>query len=280
LKKLKEYLKRMLWAAAPQFAASLFSVHARVISQNSMADWGCAQLNKKLVERFGSQVQDGPFAGLVLTPMTCAEHLGPYLLGVYESELDSAWEIVFRGCYRQIVDIGAKFGYYAVGLARKYPHIPAIAFDTDWWARRALREMASANHADKLVIKSFCSPDWLKSNLEEEAFVISDCEGYEAVLFDFDNIKSFSSTVLIIETHDFDETAITAKLQALFAATHTVRVYESGIGRRKVSAALDFLSEEERLLAANEVRPAQKWLLCLPKLGANQSLNEACARML
>ena len=47
--------------------------------------------------------------------------------------------------FPQIVDVGAKFGYYAVGLARRYPAAAVVAYDVDWWARRACRRMAAAN---------------------------------------------------------------------------------------------------------------------------------------
>jgi hypothetical protein len=64
------------------------------------------------MEQFGNRVQEGPFAGLILTPMTAAEQLGPYLLGVYESEVEGAWNTVFLGSYTQVIDIGAWFGYF------------------------------------------------------------------------------------------------------------------------------------------------------------------------
>jgi hypothetical protein len=60
----------------------------------------------------------GPFAAIDLTASADAEHLGPFLLGVYERELDGAWARIFRGEDTQILDVGAKFGYYAVGLFR------------------------------------------------------------------------------------------------------------------------------------------------------------------
>ncbi|HIE92078.1 MAG TPA: hypothetical protein EYQ83_04125 [Acidobacteria bacterium] len=127
---MKQLLKRGLHAVA-RWTVALMSARARAHSHGVIAQWGCGPLTRTLVERFGSVVQEGPFAGVALTPMTHAEQIGPFLLGAYESELDGAWDTVFRGTYSQIIDIGAKFGYYAVGLARKFPDAAIVAFDTD-----------------------------------------------------------------------------------------------------------------------------------------------------
>jgi len=228
-----------------------------------------------LVERFGSRVQEGPFAGLLLTDMTHAEQIGPYLLGVYESELDEAWAIVFRGSYTQIIDVGAKFGYYAVGLARRYAEAAIVAFDTDWWARKAVREMAAANGIGNVTVRGFCSPHWLAQHIQPASFVISDCEGYEAVLFDSETIPRLQSTTLIIETHDCFVPGVSDALRAAFGETHSVRVYGHDGCRRATSRPLDFLSAPERQLAVQEVRAPQSWLLCLPRTGPNQALHFA-----
>ncbi len=86
----KQFLTGLFLWAAPRWTTSLLSARARAHSHRVIASWGCGSLTRKLVERFGSDVQEGPFVGLTLTPMTYAEQLGPYLLGVYESELSGA----------------------------------------------------------------------------------------------------------------------------------------------------------------------------------------------
>ncbi len=271
---MKELVKRLLYKISPRWTTALQSARARAHSHRVVAGWGCGPLTRKLVARFGSSVQEGPFEGLTLTPMTHAEQIGPYLLGVYESELDEAWETVFRGAYTQIIDIGAKFGYYAVGLARRYPRASVVAFDTDWWARKAVREMAWANATRNVEIKGYCSPGWLAGNTREGAFIISDCEGYEAVLFGPSTIPRLGSATLIIEAHDSFVPGVSERLGAAFAETHSVRVYDTETSRRDAARPLDFLSATERQLALLEVRPPalQRWLLCLPKSGPNQAL--------
>jgi hypothetical protein len=267
----KQLAKRILYAVAPQWTTALVSARARAHSQRVIDSWGCGQINRKLIERLGNRVLSGPFAGLTLTPMTLAEQVGPCLLGVYESELDEAWAIVFRGAYTQIVDIGAKFGYYAVGLARAFPAASVVAFDTDWWARKAVAQMSAANGTANVQVRSFCTPAWLAGHVDEAAFIISDCEGYEAALFNSQTIPKLRTATLIIETHDCFVPGLTHKLRDALAATHLVQVIEYGAGRRPPAQSLDFLPESQRHLAIQEVRPPQSWLLCLPRTGPNQA---------
>ncbi len=273
---MKQFVKELLHAIAPRRTAALMSARARAHSHRVLASWGCGPVNRKLVERFGSRVQEGPFAGLVLTGMTHAEQIGPYLLGVYESELDEVWDTVFRGTYTQIIDIGAKFGYYAVGLARRYPDASVVAFDTDWWARKAVREMAAANGTANVEVRAFCDPDFAGEDIQEAALIISDCEGYEAVLFGPRLMPRLRSATLVIETHDAFVPGVSDKLRAALAETHSVRVCGNDGTRRSTTRSLDFLTEPERQLAVQEVRLPQLWLLCLPKTGPNEGLIGRC----
>jgi hypothetical protein len=266
----KQLVKRLLYRVAPQWTTALMSARERAYSHKIVASWGSEAVTRKLFERLGDRVLEGPFAGLVLTRMTRAEQIGPYLLGVYESELDGAWETVFQGSYSQIIDIGAKFGYYAVGLAKRYPQASVVAFDTDWWARKAVREMAAANGTANVMVKGFCSSHWLAANVQDAAFIISDCEGYEAALFSSAAIPSLHTATILIETHDFAVPGVSESLRTAFNETHSVQVYGEQANRRGTTLPLDFLSESERKLAVQEVRPPQLWLLCLPRTGTSE----------
>lgn len=248
------------------------SARARAHSHRVVAGWGGKAVAEKLIDRFGDRVQEGPFAGLTLTAAASAEQVGPYLLGTYESELDEAWAVVFQGSYTQIVDVGAKFGYYAVGLARRYPDAAVVAFDTDWWARRAVAGMAAANGTGNVEVKGFCSAAWLRTHLQPASLVVSDCEGYEAALFDRSVIPALRSATLLIETHDQMVPGVSEQLRRLFSGTHDVRAFGHDDIRRGTMRTLDFLTDAERQLAVHEVRSPQVWLLCLPMTGSNQSL--------
>jgi len=273
---MKKLIKRVLESVAPEWTTALLSAKARAHSHWVVREWGCGPVHEKLIQKFGTAVMAGPFKEVILTPMTHAEQIGPYLLGVYESELDAAWATVCRGSYSQLIDIGAKFGFYAVGLARKYPQAEVVAFDTDWWARKAVREMAAANQTPNVKVEGFCTPGWLAQNTREGAFIISDCEGFEGVLFSDEVIAKLTTATLIVETHDCSVPGVCERLRQAFEKTHLVKIVGMDGSRRTPEVDLSFLaSDRERELASQEVRPDQIWLLCLPKSGPNAGLAAA-----
>jgi hypothetical protein len=271
---MKQLLKKVFFSAAPVWATSFFSERARAHSHRVVEAWGCVRINESLFTRFGDRVLSGPFRGLKLSPPTKAEQVGPHLLGVYESELHPAWEAVFRGQFSQIIDVGAKFGYYAIGLARRHPASRVIAFDTDRWARRVMREMAGDNEVSNIEIRGYCSPAWLAKNLAAGALVVSDCEGFEGKLFCSAPIPNLPSATLIIETHDDLVPGVLGRLRERLKPTHVVTEIASVSHGRDSPVELGFFNEREQLLATNEVRPDQVWLLGLPTVGPNLSLKE------
>jgi hypothetical protein len=123
---LKDVMKRAVYALAPQTTVTLMSMRARAHSHRLVREWGLYDLNQRLIREVGSSVVGGPFAGMALTPMTQAEHIGPFLLGTYESELHPWLERLIEIEFAQLVDVGAKFGYYAIGLARHLAPPPAL----------------------------------------------------------------------------------------------------------------------------------------------------------
>lgn len=268
---LKAILKSIMYAVAPRRSTAYFSARARATGHRAIADWGCRSVNETLVSRFGSEVVGGPFRGMTLTPMTMAEQIGPYLLGTYEGELHPALEVVLRGRFDQIVDVGSKFGYYAVGLARRFPESRVVAFDTDWWAREALGEMIAANGVANVEVRGYCDPEWLAGHLAEGALIVSDCEGFEGPLFCSKPIPNLATATLLIETHDTPEVDLTGQLADRLGPTHAVRTIASG---ERVTCDLDlgFLDDRQKALATREVRLPQSWLLGLPHSGPNAML--------
>src|SRR4051812_1114737 len=141
---------------APRRATAILSARGRDFAHRQLKRWGTHAINQKLLTSLGDRVIAGPFAGLRLSPMTHDDHIGPYLLGTYEQELHPWWEQLLAIRYDQIIDVGCKFGYYAVGLALKYPQAQVVAFDTDHWARKATEEMTLLNRATNVQALGFC----------------------------------------------------------------------------------------------------------------------------
>jgi len=198
--------------------------------------------------------------------MAWEEHIGPHLLGTYEMELHPWWEQVFAKPFDTIIDVGANFGYYAVGLALQFPKAMAIAFDTDWWARDAIQEMATANGVRNLSVNGYCSPAWLKENLKGKTFIISDCEGYEGDLLCTLEIAAMASATLLIELHEDLAPGVTSRIESRFAATHIAsKVRSRATAVLPDEVRIGSLSEEEIQRASNEIRPRQEWLFLIPK---------------
>jgi hypothetical protein len=62
---------------------------------------------------------------------------------------------------------------------------------------------------------------------------------------------------------------VSTRLREVFGATHKVLEIGREVTRRTSSRALDFLTDNERRLATQEVRTDQSWLFCLPRSGPN-----------
>jgi hypothetical protein len=264
---LKSLIKHSLFAVAPQTATALMSARARAHSQRLVKEWGLYEINQRLIKELGSRVVTGPFRGVQLTPLTWNEHIGPFILGTYEVELYPWWQQVFEQSFDAIIDVGAKFGYYAIGLALRFPRVLTIAFDTDWWARQAIREMAAANHVRNLSVKGYCSPAWLKENLRANTFLVSDCEGYEGDLLCTLEIAAMASATLLVELHENEAPGVTSRIESRFRETHVI----SRVPARSAPAAPDdlriaSLTQEEIHRASNEIRlPEQEWLFLTPR---------------
>jgi hypothetical protein len=262
---MKAIIRRLFYQIFPRTAARVFAIRARAYSQELARSWGCLQFNEKIFRQYGNKVLAGPFSGLKLSPEAGREHLAPYFFGTYEHELHKVWESVFQMRFDQLLDVGAKFGFYAVGLAKHFPRVPVVAFDTDPWARKATREMSLANDVSVQVL-GYCSPNWLRDNLLKNAFIISDCEGYEAKLFGSEEISNLASATMLIEIHEQFSPGVTRQIHGKFSTTHTIQTISAQSEGFTLPPELASLTEAERTMAVSEYRTGhQSWVFLLPK---------------
>lgn len=269
----KKWVKSIALRTVPNLAIPYFSARARRHAHQVYQEWGCSTIVRAIAERYGDRVLSGPFRSVRLPTASFLEHAAPYLLGVYESELHSVWEVLLQGEYPQVLDVGAKFGFYAVGLASRLPQTNVVAFDTDSWASKAIVEMRTINGCDgRLVIERLCDVHWLRRHLRAGALIVSDCEGYEGILFDPQVVPLLSQAVMVIETHDHEVAGVTQVLLERFGQSHLILVVPSGSVDRESPVDISFLSESEVGLALSDVRPQQSWLVMIPKDGMHSEL--------
>jgi hypothetical protein len=263
LMSVKTAIKRLAYSIAPRLAVAVQASRARHRSHRLLKAWGLWELNQRLVAELGSQVLDGPFAGMTLSAHSRAEHIGPYLLGTYEAELHDTWNRLLQRDYSEFVDVGANFGYYAVGLARRFPAKNVVAFDVDWWARGAVAQMCAANGAANVSVQAWCDPSWLARHLKGNSLIISDCEGYEGALFCEQWVPAFASCTFVIELHEAFVPGVTERCRAMFADTHAAHIADARREMPPRAKPASFTDEDMRRVST-EARGPQQWLVLTP----------------
>jgi hypothetical protein len=266
---MKRYFKMLFEKIVPfQGRTILTAVRGRILNKKLIERWGITKVNCKLFQHFGFNCVGGLFAGLTLPDYRNSEHMGPFLLGTYEDELAPWFRKVKTQSFSGVLDVGAKFGYYAVGLAQWFPDIPVMAFDIDPWARMATRKVAKINRTSNVKCLGFCSPEWLRIHLQPSALIISDCEGFEFQLFNPQVAPVLATATLIIELHDSAPWSQRDSLIERFKMTHDIEELHFDTSDRRLRCKVDisFLDPDEQALAVCEPRdPWQRWVFLQPK---------------
>lgn len=187
------------------------ALHERRLADEHLDREGRPELDSWFVERHGSAVRHGPFAGLRYPGRV--HHLTPKLLGAYELELHEA--IAEQVARRPAVfaDLGAADGYYAVGFALASPATEVHAYEIDPVARRQLRRLARENGVHVRLHGPANTRRLAELDLDG-AFVLCDIEGAELDVLD---PEALAAAWLVVEEHDTADA-----LRERFAATHSI----------------------------------------------------------
>lgn len=238
------------------------------------------QRQGEIYERYkyllSNTIKNGPFKGLQY-PFLKSIHstLYPKLLGYYELELHGIFPQIFKKTYVSIVDVGCAEGYYAVGLAKKFPSSTVFAADLLPEAREKTEQMANFNGlkvSDKFHVLEKVDTEFLLGlDPAQMHLIFSDCEGYESNLFTENVISHLSSSDFIIELHDFIIPGISDLLKKRFESTHQIKVIQSidDVFRYREIDDEEIgkipLLDQRKLLAEN--RPSQmEWIYCEAKV--------------
>jgi len=250
--------------------AKFTSIKSRNLQKRLLAERGSLTLSRRLVERLGTHVMTGPFKGLQY-PMAAlvSRHAGPKLLGTYERELHPVIESRNWREYSYVVDIGCAEGYYAVGIAKTF-HQKVLGFDPEPREKELCRQMAALNEVSSMVVLG----DWADARTLEElcaerrCFVLSDCEGYEAELFDRRSVQALRVSDVLIEIHEQQKGDLSSPLRELFQPTHETKIIT--FRRREIGDFPEFKSlGEDAQLALDEHRTDdQPWLWCQSRQSA------------
>jgi hypothetical protein len=197
----------------------------------------------------------GLFEGLRFPPGASWGGMGARLAGTYELELRSVLGRVIASRPSQVVDIGAAEGYYSLGLARALPSATVLSFDIDPLARQLCSAGAALNRLTNVDVRGRIDPRELHRQLEQGAFVLSDCEGYEWELLDPALVPALRSATLLVELHEFCRPGVTSTILSRFSRTHALTLIDSLSRDRAAAAHLPHLTAEEVDRALDEGRP-------------------------
>lgn len=248
------------WGEAPSMAQVEMALRL-------LAKWRSLALAKTQVQHHGAIVQDGLFAGMKYIADAAEGSLLARLVGSYESGLVKHLENAVASGIDCVVDIGCAEGYYAVGMARRYPQLAVYAHDISETAQSACRDLAALNGvSDRVVVGGEFKPADFEAFASRRPLIIVDAEGAELDILDPASSPALEGMRLIVETHDVWRPGTRAELMTRFSPTHEIVQVDQEHHWPSVPAWLRNLSELDLLLSGWEWRHRQTpWLVMCPK---------------
>lgn len=211
-----------------------------------------------LLKESGHMVFSGPFATMKLRNNLTLASDPKYIIGCYEQEVHEVINDVICSAPSNIIDIGAAFGYYAVGLALKTADSEIIAFEEveePHW--RELHELATLNGVSSRITQlGLCTVTELKRACREDSFILCDCEGGEEDLLDPCAVPLLKTCKMLTELHEFHRPNLVGTLVTRFKGSHDIRLIEGGERNPSAFRILKRLPRRWRLIAMEE----PKWI--------------------
>lgn len=139
-----------------------------------------------------------------------------------------------------IINIGAGWGYFAIGFSILYPGARIVAFETEAARRAFVKQAAGLNGAaDRVEVHGLCGINELRVKLQDTPpiLIFIDAEGAEASLLDPEALHALEQCHIIVELHEFLVPDIADVLKRRFERTHTHGSFVS-TARRKTDFAL------------------------------------------
>ena len=198
-----------------------------------------------LLRESGHMVFSGPFATMKLQDSLALASDPKYIIGCYEQEVHEVINDVICSAPRTVIDIGAAFGYYAVGLALKITGSEIIAFEEveqPHW--HELRELAMLNGvSDRVTQLGPCTVTELNATCREDSFILCDCEGGEEDLLDPRQVPLLGTCKILTELHEFHRPNLVGTLVTRFKESHNIRLIE---GSERSPSAIRILKKLPR----------------------------------
>jgi hypothetical protein len=235
--------------------------------------WGTRYLDNLLRE---GRFKSGIFKDMRYVNESVCGSILPKYLGLYEIELVPFFETLFQYQLGKIIDVGAAEGYYAVGLARRFPRSPVVAFEATDEGRQLLNKVIVSNGVQQQVtVRGLCDAPTLKAETagcDPNALhlLVMDVEGAEESLLSHHQADDLKNFFIVIELHDWVDPGMGDRLQSKFAPTHSSSIIDA---RRRDFADMTLprpylqrLCLSPSLLSFSHERPLpMRWVVFQPK---------------
>lgn len=174
--------------------------------------------------RVNEQVQAGPFTGLTFPSAAAAAFHPSTFLGGYEKAIAPVVEEICKLDGAKVINIGASFGYYAVGFPFRNASIRSVCYETTPGKQQLIAEAAALNGvADRVQVRGYCTREELIREVNDATVIFSDCEGAELILVDPLRVPALARIPLLVEVHGFIIAGAEEEMVARFEATHTIQ---------------------------------------------------------
>ncbi len=250
-----------------------WAVHARRLGR-----WTTNQIRYPIVSsalelQARGRIMNGPFKGLRAPSTGISPGYYTQLAGVYERSLIPTVEAVIERQPQVMINAGAHWGYYALGLAMRCERSWVVAYEMDRSRADVFRKYRRLNDLEKRVqLYGVCTLNSLERDLAEleDSFVIMDVEGAEDVLLDPARAPGLGRAEIIVELHEHLVPGVTERLRARFNESHEQVLLQGeadSIDPRMIGwlpqcqlfrGVLDRMMEDGR-------EPMMSWLHLLPK---------------
>lgn len=230
-----------------------------------LSKWRSVMIQNTLLQKHGSEVLNGPFAGMIFEQASSEGCHIAKVLGCYEQPLHPFIEESVLHGYTEVLNIGCAEGYYAVGLAMRMPDTHVFAYDTNLKAQSVCTGLAKRNGvAHRVSVSgSFTASDFADYQ-GRKVLVFCDLEGGEMDLLDPVDAPNLREMDIIVESHECLIPGATHVLSNRFKKTHQISLIQDD-GHRSMRRIPDWfkgLAHLDQLLAVWEWRSGPTpWLV-------------------
>jgi hypothetical protein len=172
------------------------------------------------------KIQVGLFAGMRF-PRSGTGNFAE-VLGTYEICLVPVLEQVIARKPDTIIDVGAAWGYYSIGLAIRCPESHVVAYEVDPTRVELMEKYNRLNKlGHRIAMRGLCTTQALAGDLlyATNPFILMDIEGAEDDVLRAD-IPGIERAEMLVEMHEVFIPGLTQRMEKRFSPTHRIRLIE------------------------------------------------------